>query len=313
MDQLLALRVFVRIAESGGFSKAADAMNLPRATASKLVQDLERHLGTKLLQRTTRRVSVTPEGAAYHERAVRLIAELDDMDEAAARARAQPRGRLRVDVGSSIANQILIPALPGFRALYPELLLDLGVSDRPVDLIGEGVDCVIRAGALADTSLVARRLADLDWVTCASPVYLRARGMPTHPNDLLPVEPRDGSRVPGHAVAGYFSSLTGRAFPLEFQRDGEAITLPCQPVVAVNESTAHLNALLTGLGVGQTYRFMAQAALDSGALQAVLTDWSRPANTVQLVYPGSRHLNAKLRVFADWVAGVFAPLDSRAR
>jgi len=313
MDQLLALRVFVRIAESGGFSKAADAMNLPRATASKLVQDLERHLGTKLLQRTTRRVSVTPEGAAYHERAVRLIAELDDMDEAAARARAQPRGRLRVDVGSSIANQILIPALPGFRALYPELLLDLGVSDRPVDLIGEGVDCVIRAGALADTSLVARRLADLDWVTCASPIYLRARGTPEHPNELQPVEPRDGNRVPGHAVVGYFSSLSGRAFPLEFQRGEEAITLPCQPVVAVNESTAHLNALLTGIGVGQTYRFMAQPALDSGLLQAILPDWSRSANSLQLVYPGSRHLNAKLRVFAEWVAGVFAPIDSRAR
>lgn len=313
MDQLLALRVFVRIAESGGFSKAADAMNLPRATASKLVQDLERHLGTKLLQRTTRRVSVTPEGAAYHERAVRLIAELDDMDETAARARAQPRGRLRVDVGSSIANQILIPALPGFRALYPELLLDLGVSDRPVDLIGEGVDCVIRAGALADTSLVARRLADLDWVTCASPIYLRARGTPEHPNELQPIEPQSGNRVPGHAVVGYFSSLSGRAFPLEFQRGEEAITLPCQPVVAVNESTAHLNALLTGMGVGQTYRFMAQPALDSGRLQAILPDWSRPANSLQLVYPGSRHLNAKLRVFAEWVAGVFAPIDSRAR
>lgn len=313
MDQLLALRVFVRIAESGGFSKAADAMNLPRATASKLVQDLERHLGTKLLQRTTRRVSVTPEGAAYHERAVRLIAELDDMDEAAARARTQPRGRLRVDVGSSIANQILIPALPGFRALYPELLLDLGVSDRPVDLIGEGVDCVIRAGALADTSLVARRLADLDWVTCASPIYLRARGMPEHPNELQPVEPQGGNRVPGHAVVGYFSSLSGRAFPLEFQRGEEAITLPCQPVVAVNESTAHLSALLTGMGVGQTYRFMAQPALDSGRLQAILPDWSRPANSLQLVYPGSRHWSAKLRVFAEWVAGVFAPFDSRAR
>jgi len=309
MDQLLAMRVFVRIAEAGGFSRAADAMNLPRATASKLVQDLERHLGTKLLQRTTRRVSVTPEGAAYHERAVRLLAELEDMDEAAARARVQPRGRLRVDVGSSIANQILIPALPGFRALYPELLLDLGVNDRPVDLIGEGVDCVIRAGALADTSLVARPLADLDWVTCASPLYLRARGMPAHPNDLLP---RDGSTVPGHAIAGYFSSLSGRAFPLEFRRGEEAITLPCQPVVAVNESTAHLNALLTGLGVGQTYRFMADAYLQSGRLQAVLQDWSRPANSLWLVYPGSRHLNAKLRVFADWAVSVFAPFDGSA-
>ena len=160
---------------------------------------------------------------------------------------------------------------------------------------------------LADTSLVARRLADLDWVTCASPLYLRARGVPSHPNDLLP---RDGSAVPGHAIAGYFSSLSGRAFPLEFRQGEETITVPCQPVVAVNESTAHLNTLLTGLGLGQTYRFMAEPYLQSGRLQAVLADWTRPANSLWLVYPGNRHLNAKLRVFADWVAGVFVPYDT---
>ncbi len=153
-------------------------MNIPRPTVTKLVQDLERHLATKLLHRTTRRVSVTPEGAAYYERATRLIGDLDEMDESAGRARAQPRGRIRVDVGSVLANVILIPALPGFRARHPELHIDLGVGDRPIDLIGEGVDCVIRGGELADTSLVARRIADLDWVTCASPLYLGARGVP---------------------------------------------------------------------------------------------------------------------------------------
>src|ERR1700745_3714922 len=129
MDQLLALRVFVRIAESGAFSKAADSMNVPRATVTKLIQDLERHLGTKLLQRTTRRVNVTPEGAAYYESALRLLGDLDDMDEGAARARAQPRGRIRVDIGSVLANMILIPALPGLRARYPDLYVDLGVGD----------------------------------------------------------------------------------------------------------------------------------------------------------------------------------------
>ena len=137
MDQLLALRVFVRIAQSGAFTKTADAMNIPRATVSKLVQDLERHLGIKLLQRTTRRVNLTPEGAAYFERAIRLIAELEEMDEQATRARISPSGRIRVDIGSVLANMILIPALPAFRARYPELYIDLGVSDRLVDLIGD--------------------------------------------------------------------------------------------------------------------------------------------------------------------------------
>ena len=313
MDQLLALRVFVRIAESGAFSKSADAMNIPRPTVTKLVQDLERHLGTKLLQRTTRRVSVTPEGAAYYERATRLIADLDDMDEAAAKARAQPRGRLRVDIGSVLANMILIPALPGFRARYPELHVDLGVGDRPIDLIGDGVDCVIRGGALADTSLVARHVADLDWVTCASPRYLRARGVPAHPSELVAREPgaKGAARVPGHAIVGYFSSLTGRAFPLEFRKGPEQVMVQGQAVVAVNESTAHLSALLSGAGLGQTFKFAAAPHLESGRLRTVLADWTRPRHPLHLVYPSHRHLSAKVRVFADWVAEVFEPFDDR--
>lgn len=315
MDQLLALRVFVRIAESGAFSKAADAMNIPRPSVTKLVQDLERHLGTRLLQRTTRRVSVTPEGAAYYERARRLIGDLDEMDELAARQRAQARGRIRVDIGSVLANMILIPALPDFRARHPELYVDLGVSDRPVDLIGEGVDCVVRGGELADTSLVARRIADLDWVTCASPLYLKARGTPKHPSQLVAREPdaKDAARVPGHAVVGYFSSLTGKAFPLHFHRGDEHLEVSGQTVVAVNESTAHLSALLSGVGLGQAFKFMVRPHADSGRLRTVLDDWTRPRHPLHVVYPASRHLSAKLRLFVDWVAEVFAPFDDRGR
>jgi DNA-binding transcriptional LysR family regulator len=313
MDQLLALRVFVRIADSGAFSKAADSMNIPRPTVTKLVQDLERHLGTKLLHRTTRRVSVTSEGTAYYERATRLISDLDEMDQSAACARAQPRGRIRVDVGSVLANMILIPALGGFRARHPDLHVDLGVSDRPVDLIGEGVDCVIRGGALADTSLVARRIADLDWVTCASPLYLGARGVPKHPSELLPREPRpnDKTGVPGHAIAGYFSSLTGRAFPLEFYKGDEQLLVHGQVAVAVNESTAHLSALLAGLGIGQAFKFMVAPHLQSGRLRTVIDDWGRPRQPLHVVYPSNRHLSAKTRLFVDWVAEVFAPFDDR--
>lgn len=306
MDQLLAMRVFIRIAEAGGFAKAADAMDVPRATATKLVQDLERHLGVRLFQRTTRRVTVTPEGAAYYERAARLIAELNDMDESLQGAAARPKGRLRVDVGSSLANLLLIPELPKFQKRYPELHLDLGVSDRNVDLVGEGVDCTIRGGELADTSLVARRLADLDWVTCASRGYLRAHGKPRHPGDLV-----EGDPGRTHAIVGYFSSLTGRHFPLEFERGEEQLSIPVNSSVAVNESTAHLNALLAGLGVGQTFRFMAEPHLQSGALVEVLGDWHRPRHPLQLVYPAPRHLHAKVRVFSDWAAEVFARVDAR--
>lgn len=305
MDQLLALRVFVRIAESGGFSKAADSMGVPRATATKLVQELERHLRVRLLQRTTRHVSVTPEGAAYYERAAKLIAELDEMDQSMGGERAQPRGRLRVDVGSSLANLLLIPALPAFQEQFPELHLDLGVNDRPIDLVGEGVDCAIRGGDLPDTSFVARRLADLEWVTCAAPVYLKSRGRPTHPDELIASE--DGA---AHRLVGYFSSLTGRHMPLEFHRGDEHLTVPVSAAIAVNESTAHVNALVAGVGVGQTFRFMADWHFANGTLVQLMPEWTRPHHRIQLVYPASRHLHAKVRAFADWAAALFAPVDA---
>lgn len=313
MDHLLALRVFVRIAETGAFARAADTLAIPRPTVTKLVQDLESHLGTKLLQRTTRRVSVTPEGAAYYERAARLLLEVDEMDAQASSARVQLRGRLRVDVGSSIANVILIPALPSLRARYPEIALELGVNDRPVNLIGDGVDCVIRSGTLADSSLVARRLAELEWVTCASPAYLAARGTPVHPSDLA--APGVGGAAPGargHLIASYVSALTGRPFPLLFQRDGQHVVVEPQANVGVNESTAHVTTLLAGLGVGQTFRFMVDPLIQGGALTPVLDGWTRPHQPLQLVYPGARHLSAKLRAFSDWLAEVFAPFDAAA-
>ena len=274
-------------------------MRLPRSTASKLVADLEDHLGTKLIQRTTRTVSVTPEGAEYYERAVRLLTDVDEMDAVAANMRTQPKGRLRVDIGSSLANFILIPALPEFRTLYPEVEILLGVSDRPIDLINEGVDCVIRGGALADTSLIARRICELDFVTCAAPSYLAKYGTPAEPSDLE----RE------HVLASYFSSLTGKPFPLYFHRDDDVIEVDRRSMAAVNESTAHVSGLVAGLGIGQTFRYVAQPHIDNGGLVPILEKWSRPPHPLYVMYPPNRHLNAKLRVFVDWVGGVFAKID----
>jgi LysR family transcriptional regulator for bpeEF and oprC len=209
MDQLLAIRVFIRIAEAGSFAKAADSLNLPRSSVSKLLQDLEQHLRTKLVERSTRALTVTPEGEAYREQALRLLADLEEMDVAAGGARSTPRGRLRVDVGSSLANLIIIPQLPDFRARHPDVELQLGVSDRPVDLIGEGVDCVIRGGELADTSLIARRLCTLDSVTCATPDYLLAHGVPAHPEEL------ESKQV----AVTYLFPQTGKSLPLHFTKE----------------------------------------------------------------------------------------------
>ncbi|WP_445681083.1 LysR family transcriptional regulator [Radicibacter daui] len=301
MDHLLALRAFVRIAEAGSFAKAADRMNLPRSSVSKLVQDLEAHLGTKLLERTTRAVTITQDGAAYHERALAVLADIDEMDSMAASARIAPRGRLRVDVGSSLANLVLIPALPSFQEKYPDIDLQFGISDRQVDLIGEGVDCVIRAGQLADTSLVARKLCELDWVTCAAPAYLEGRALPATPADL------EGD----HRIVGYFSAATGRTMPLRYTRGDEQIEITPKSGIAVNESTAHLNSLLCGLGVGQTYGFMTRRHFESGALVELLPDWRPRGNVLHLVYPASRFPSPKLRAFADWAAAVFAPCNAR--
>lgn len=301
MDQLLAMRCFVRIAETGTFAKAADQLNLPRSTVSKLILDLENHLGSKLIQRTTRTTNVTPEGAAYYERAKALIAEIEDMDAAARRAKAQPKGRLRVDIGSSLANMFVIPALPDFRRRYPDIEVYLGVSDRPVDLIGDGVDCAIRGGPLADTSLIARYIRDLDFVTCASPAYIASHGLPAHPSEL----------TGDHVLLSYFSSATGKPFPMLFHRGDERIEIDSGAMVAVNESTAHMTAFLAGLGIGQATRPVAAPHLDDGSLVAVLEDWTRPPIPLHVLYPPNRYLNAKLRVFVDWVADVFKAIDPR--
>lgn len=302
MDQTAALRVFMRIAESGSFTRAAHLSNVPKATVTRHIQELEAHLGVKLLQRTTRRVTLTAEGAAYYERAVHLIADLDDMDEQAANARARPQGRLRVEVGSSLANFVLIPALRGFRQRYPDVQIDLGVSDRPSDLVKDGVDCVIRGGALPDSSLVARRVAQVGFVTCASPAYVRQYGQPAHPDDI------ERRHVPVH----YLSSVSGRPFPMRFHRGSEAIEVTAAVGVSVNESTAHLSALRAGLGLGQTFEYMVAPHIATGELVPLLTDWTRPRYPISVLYPSTRYLSAKLRLFVDWTAEVFGELAAPA-
>jgi LysR family transcriptional regulator for bpeEF and oprC len=295
MDQLLALRIFVRIAEAGSFAKAADSLNLPRSSVSKLLQDLEQHLHTKLVERSTRALTITPEGEAYREQALQLLADLEKMDGEAAGTRSSPRGRLRVDIGSSLANLIIIPQLPDFRARYPDVELQLGVNDRPVDLIGEGVDCVIRGGELADTSLIARRLCTLAAVTCATPAYLAAHGVPQRPEDLE-----------AHIAITYFFPQTGKSYPMQYTKGTESHAIDPGSKIGVSESTAHTNAVLAGLGIGQIFRFGVSDHIAAGRLVPVLEDWDQPNAPLHLVYPATRHPSAKLRAFADWVIDIFS-------
>lgn len=296
MDQIQSMRVFARVVEAGSFTRAAESLDLPKGTATKLVQQLETRLRVKLLNRTTRRVTVTPDGAAYYERVSRLLSDLDDIEASMTNAQANPSGRLRVDVGSAVARLILIPALPEFFRRYPDIQLDLGVGDRPVDLISDNVDCVIRGGDLVEQSLVARRIGNLALVAVATPGYLARHGMPTHPREL----------DDGHVTINYFSPRTGRPFGHVFEKDGQTLEIAGRYQVSVNDSNAHIAALLAGLGVSQTARFAAAPYLASGELVEVLPQWRHPVIPMHVVYPPNRHLSAKLRAFVEWAAELFA-------
>lgn len=291
MDRFQAMEVFTRVVEIGGFTKAAEALRLPKATVTTLVQGLEAHLGVKLLNRTTRRVSVTPDGAAYYERCVRILAEVVETESTLSRTRSDVRGRLRVDVPATFGRRVLVPALPAFFERYPELELEVGCTDRPVDLIGEGVDCVVRGGEQADSSLVARRIATLDFFTCATPGYLERHGVPRHPHDLL-----------RHRCIRYFSAKTGKVYKWVYQRGGERIELEVAGPVALNDSEAYMEAGLAGLGVMEVTPFAAGEWLRQGRLIRVLEDWKSDPLPIYVMYPQNRHLSAKVRVFADWVA-----------
>lgn len=300
MDKFAAMQTFVRVVEAGTFTKAADLLGLPKATVTRLVQTLESHLQTKLLNRTTRRVTVTADGAAYFDRALRLLSEMDELESSMSHAKASPRGRLRIDVGAAVGQLLLIPALPDFHARYPDIQIDLGVSDRPVDLIGENVDCVLRGGEITDQSLVARRIGEFHTILCASPAYLKRYGAPKHPTEL-----EDGD----HRIVRYLSHRTGRPYPLQFRQGERQFEINGRYTVAVNDSTANLTAGLAGLGLVRTATFMAQPHIASGALVPVLLDWCNESIPLYVVYPPNRHLSAKLRVFVDWVAELFARSD----
>jgi DNA-binding transcriptional LysR family regulator len=296
MDQLAAMRAFIRVVEAGTFTRAATLLDMPKATLTKLIQGLESHLHTQLLHRTTRRVSVTPDGAAYYERAVRLLADLDELDSSMASSQATPSGRLRVDASAAIARLVIIPSLCRFHLRYPDIRIDLGVTDRPVDLIGENIDCVIRGGQLTDQSLIARKIGELDFITCASPTYIEWHGEPLHPRDL----------ENGHYTVSYFSSRTGRSYPLTFIRDGEHIELSGRSIISVNDGNAYVAAGLAGLGVLQAPRFVVKEELAAGTLRHVLTEWTGEHLPLYVVYPPNAHLSNRLRVFVDWVANLFA-------
>ncbi|CAL1241395.1 LysR family transcriptional regulator [Candidatus Methylocalor cossyra] len=298
MDRLERYRIFVQVAEMASFIKAAYALNLPRASVSAAVQQLENQLGTRLLHRTTRRVRPTEDGLRLLERVRALLAEAETLEQLFRPTRHQVAGRLKVDVPSRIARRLIAPALPGLLRRHPQFQLTLGSSDRAIDLVKEGVDCAVRVGNLHDSSLVVRRLGALALINCASAAYLREHGVPTRPVDLSQ----------GHWMVGYTSAVTGRELPWEYvTATGKERTLPLASRVIVNNAESYIACCRAGLGLIQIPRFDVQQLLDRGELVEVMAEFRAAAMPVSLLYPHRRQRSERLMAFAEWFEALIGP------
>jgi len=293
MDRLSRMELVTRLVERRSFSAAARDLALPRSTASEEIKRLEAELGVRLFDRTTRHVSPTLEGEAYYARCVAILAEVEEAEQL---FRAQdPRGVLRVDAHPMLTRTFLLPHLGAFLGRYPGLDLQIGQGDRLVDLLREGVDCVIRAGPLAESDLIARPLGVLSEVTCASPAYLAAHGHPRHPQDLS-----------GHRMVGFLSSRTGELLPLEFQGGGGIRTASLPARVTVNNSDTSAELARLGFGILQAPRYRLAEDLAMGRLVEILGDWPPPPTPLTALYPQKRKASPRLRVFLNWITEIFA-------
>ncbi|HDK6550272.1 TPA: LysR family transcriptional regulator [Klebsiella pneumoniae] len=292
MDRFDAMRAFARVVEAGSFTKAAQTLHMSKTTVTQLIQQLESRLRVRLLHRTTRKLGVTPDGAVYYERVIRLLADMEDAENSLSSAAMTPRRRLRVDVPSPLARLILVPALPAFHARYPDIQIDMGVSDRVVDLIGDNVDCVLRGGQITDQSLIARHVGDLQIGVYVAPSYVERLGAPAHPRELQNTD---------HCIVGFLSSRTSKIDPLVLCSENERIEITGNYVLAVDDGNAYLEAGLVGLGVIALPNYMAAAHQAVGALIPLFTQWRISPMPLYLAFPPNRHVNAKLRVFIDWI------------
>ncbi len=292
MDRFEAMRVFSRVVERRSFTLAAEDTGLPRSTVTDAVKQLEARLGVRLLQRTTRHVSPTLDGEAYYRRCLTILSDIEDAE--GAFAGAKPKGLLRVDVHGKLARHFVLPGLPAFLQEFPDIQIYMSEGDRLVDLIREGIDCVLRVGDLQDSDMIARRVALLEEVTCVSPAYLARFGLPKSIDDLG-----------GHQMVGFWSTAIGGLLPLEFTVDGTVRIVSLPSTVSVNGADMLAAAARLGLGIMQAPRYSLEEDLRQGTLVAVLPDNPPTRTPVSLLYPRSRQLSPRVRVFIDWLSREF--------
>ena len=296
MNRIEAMHIFVRVAELASFTKAADHLGLPKASVSTAVQQLEAQLGTQLLHRTTRKVQMTQDGQRFYERAKTLLADMDELGAMFQHAPQSLRGRLRVDMNSSIARHQVIPRLPEFMREHPQIEVELSCSDRRVDVVSEGFDCVVRVGTLEDSSLVARPLGKLRIINCASPTYLERHGTPRELSDLA-----------NHHMIHYVSTLGQRSPGFEYLEGSTCRYEPMRGVFTVNSIDAYEAGCLAGLGIIQSPCTGMLKWLKQRALVEVLPQYHAEPMTVSLIYAQRRNISVRVQTFMDWLAQVIAP------
>jgi DNA-binding transcriptional LysR family regulator len=294
MDRFDTMQLFTRIVDLGSFTQAAAALDLPRATATHAIKQLEARLQVRLLERTTRQVRTTVDGQAFYERCRHLLHELEDAESSLAQHAINPRGRLRIDIHGAPANDIVLPRIGEFHARYPNIELAIGSGDRLVDLVREGVDCVVRAGEPKDSLLVTRRLALIPQVTCASPGYLAAHGTPLQPSDLAQ-----------HWGVNFFSSSRAGVFPYVFEVDGRIEEHLMKGWISVNSADSYKTCAEQGCGIIQVPRYGVEERLRKGTLVEILAHAPCPPMLYSVLYPHHRLLSPRVRVFIDWVTHCF--------
>lgn len=294
MDRLTAMQAFVRVVEAGSFVRAAERLGISTSALSSRVAELESHLGARLLNRTTRRLSLTESGQSYYERCVQLLSEVEEAEALVGQAAAHPRGTIRLTCSYSMGQTVIAPAIAEFIARYPDVKFDVMVSDRMIDLVDEGFDLAIRIGAVGSDQQVARPLGSMQLVLCAASVYLTARGVPRTPAEL-------GS----HAALTYAYAPTVRQWRL-FDRAGQAHEVRVSGSLHANSGEMLVSAAIAGLGLVYEPDFMLRAAIGDGRLLRVLPDYEGERSGIWAVYPSRRHLSLKLRLFVDHIAQRFA-------
>jgi len=293
VDRYDAMKIFTRVVEQRSFTLAAQDLSVPRSTATDAVKQLETRLNVRLLHRTTRHVNPTLDGEAYYQRCLMILAAVEDAETAF--AGAKPKGLLRVDVHGTLARHFLLPGLPAFLQQYPDIEFFMSEGDRLVDLVREGIDCVLRVGKLKDSDMVARRLGELAEITCAAPEYVKRYGQPASPADL-----------DGHRMVGFRSSATGVLMPLEFSVGGVSRPYLLPATVSVTGAESMVTAARLGLGIIQVPRYHVSDDLTRGTLVPLLAEFTSSSIPVSVLYPHNRQLSPRVRVFIDWLGQEFA-------